>query len=118
MINIYFSDIDVQKEAEKEAKVKKEEKEKPDKGKKTFRPRMELIAEYFIKTIRTHQLLAFGWFACDCLALIIVVVNFYVTDEFLGGNFSNYGLEVNFRAEGCILQNTFIFCFKAEILEH
>ena len=36
----------------------------------------------------------FSFLACEILNLIVVVINFVVTDDFLNGNFKNYGSEV------------------------
>lgn len=65
-----------------------------EKQEETFKSRMHIIAEYFVRSIRTHRLIGFAWFASDCLGLIVAISNFFFINVFLGGDFFNYGLEV------------------------
>lgn len=103
---------DDKKEKEKEKvpvileKYKNDEKEKcqgegdilnsdtKEKEKKEEKPKMLLVAEYFMNSRGTHQFMAFGWIARDYIALLVALANYFLTNIFLGGDFSRYGFEV------------------------
>ncbi len=59
--------------------------------------KVEQLAEYLRIRIRSgveHRSWAFKFFLCECLNLVNVVGQIFLTDAFLGGEFTQYGIEV------------------------
>ena len=54
-----------------------------------------------VRETREHHAWARKFFFCECLNFINVVIQIVAMDKFLGGEFSNYGMEVS------ILKNDF-----------
>jgi hypothetical protein len=49
-----------------------------------------------MKDTKDHQFWALKFFFCECLNLINVIAQIFITDSFLGGEFTKYGTEVFF----------------------
>ncbi len=59
--------------------------------------KIDKLAEYMrtrIKHAPDHQMWAFKFFMCECLNFINVMAQIFITDAFLGGEFTTYGMEV------------------------
>lgn len=56
--------------------------------------RQSRLVQYLCDTLHMHNTYAFGYFLCEALNFINVVVNITMTDKFLGGAFSSYGTDV------------------------
>lgn len=56
--------------------------------------RQNRIVQYFIDSLNSHNGYSFGYFFCECLNFINVLVNIFMVDKFLGGAFMTYGTEV------------------------
>jgi len=55
---------------------------------------MSKAAEYFIIHLGSNKGYAYTYALCELLNFVIVVLNIYLTDVFLGNEFSTYGPEV------------------------
>jgi len=63
---------------------------------KERKDKVSQLSDYLVERLRLgrqHRGWAFKFFACECLNFINVVIQIFVTDAFLGGEFSKYGLE-------------------------
>ena len=58
------------------------------------RDKIQFIKKYFNDSMKTHGQYAAKFFLCEILCLVNVIGQMYLTDNFLGGNFMNYGTEV------------------------
>ena len=47
-----------------------------------------------MKDTKEHEIWALKFFICECLNFINVICQIFITDAFLGGEFSTYGTEV------------------------
>ncbi|XP_030749888.1 innexin inx3 [Sitophilus oryzae] len=56
--------------------------------------RQNRLVQYLIETMHQHNTYAFGYFLCEALNFINVIVNIVLTDKFLGGAFMSYGTDV------------------------
>ncbi|XP_014215357.1 innexin inx2-like [Copidosoma floridanum] len=56
--------------------------------------RRKLLVDYFTTNLHSQNFYAFRFFFCEFLNFINVFLQMYVVDVFLGGEFSQYGLEV------------------------
>lgn len=56
--------------------------------------RQNRLVQYLVETMHLHNTYAFGYFICEALNFINVIVNIVMTDKFLGGAFLNYGTDV------------------------
>ncbi|CAG9773051.1 unnamed protein product [Ceutorhynchus assimilis] len=56
--------------------------------------RQNRLVQYLIETMHQHNTYAFGYFMCEILNFINVIVNIVMTDRFLGGAFMSYGTDV------------------------
>ncbi|CAH0555057.1 unnamed protein product [Brassicogethes aeneus] len=56
--------------------------------------RQSRLVQYLIETMHLHNTYAFGYFLCEALNFINVLVNIFMTDKFLGGSFLSYGTDV------------------------
>nr|XP_023024187.1 innexin inx3 [Leptinotarsa decemlineata] len=56
--------------------------------------RQNRLVQYLIETMHLHNSYAFGYFVCEALNFINVIVNIFMTDKFLGGAFMTYGTDV------------------------
>ncbi|ENN74942.1 innexin inx3 [Dendroctonus ponderosae] len=56
--------------------------------------RQSRLVQYLIETLHQHNSYAIGYFACELLNFINVILNMYYTNKFLGGTFMSYGTEV------------------------
>ena len=52
------------------------------------------LAKYFVKNINTHNIWAVKIMSCELLTFLNVLMNIFLIDLFLGGEFSSYGLDV------------------------
>ncbi|KAJ8981651.1 hypothetical protein NQ317_000879 [Molorchus minor] len=56
--------------------------------------RQNRLVQYLIETMHLHNSYAFGYFLCEALNFVNVMVNIFFTDKFLGGAFLTYGTDV------------------------
>ncbi|XP_044726738.1 innexin inx3 [Chrysoperla carnea] len=56
--------------------------------------RAERLIQYIMDTLHLHNTYAFGYFFCEALNFINVVLNIIFVDKFLGGTFMSYGVDV------------------------
>ncbi|KAK7067145.1 Structural component of the gap junction, partial [Halocaridina rubra] len=56
--------------------------------------RREIIVRYFNANIGTHDFYAYKFFFCEALNFINVIIQIFITDRFLGGEFMRYGSDV------------------------
>ncbi|XP_031345087.1 innexin inx3 [Photinus pyralis] len=56
--------------------------------------RQSRLVQYLVETIHMHNSYAFGYFFCEALNFVNVLVNIFATDKFLGGTFLEYGTQV------------------------
>ncbi|XP_076266620.1 innexin 3 [Rhynchophorus ferrugineus] len=56
--------------------------------------RQNRLVQYLVETMHQHNTYAFGYFLCEALNFINVIVNIVLTDKFLGGAFMSYGTDV------------------------
>jgi hypothetical protein len=56
--------------------------------------RQARLVQYLVETMHLHNTYAFGYFFCEALNFVNVMVNIFMTDKFLGGAFLNYGTDV------------------------
>lgn len=56
--------------------------------------RQRRLVHYIYESKRTHNGYAFGYFFCEALNFVNVVVNILLMDRFLGGAFMTYGTDV------------------------
>lgn len=64
-------------------------------GSKDERVHREMrLVQYLYDSLHQHNSYAFGYFLCEALNFINVVINIVMTDKFLGGAFSSYGTDV------------------------
>ncbi|RZC35750.1 innexin inx3 [Asbolus verrucosus] len=56
--------------------------------------RQSRLVQYLVETMHLHNTYAFGYFVCEALNFVNVMVNIFMTDKFLGGAFLNYGTDV------------------------
>jgi len=54
----------------------------------------DLLVKYFKRTIHHHNSYVFKFVFCELLNLVNILVQIYLMDVFLGGQFSRYGTEV------------------------
>jgi hypothetical protein len=66
----------------------KDEVRGPDRGK------LRTLARYFAARLHTFRMWAAGFYLCQLLNLLNVVANMFLTDQILGGNFYEYGLQM------------------------
>ncbi len=62
------------------------------------------LADYMRERIRhstEHQMWAIKFFACECLNFVNVVAQIFITNWFLGGEFTSYGTEVAIHSNIC-----------------
>lgn len=55
---------------------------------------LSLVVKYLIKNRNGHQKYFYNFILCEALNLINVLVQIYLVNEFLGGTFTSYGLDV------------------------
>lgn len=58
------------------------------------KPRQKRLVQYLIASFSTHNLYSFGYFFCEFLNFVNVIVNIVMVDKFLGGAFMTYGTKV------------------------
>lgn len=56
--------------------------------------RQSRLVQYLIETMHLHNTYAFGYFLCEALNFVNVILNIFLTDKFLGGTFLSYGTDV------------------------
>lgn len=56
--------------------------------------RQKRLVTYILESLRTHNSYSFGYFFCEILNLVNVIVNIIFVDKFLGGAFLTYGTDV------------------------
>lgn len=56
--------------------------------------RQRRLVQYLNASLRTHNAYSFGYFFCEILNFINVMVNIFFVDKFLGGAFLTYGTDV------------------------
>lgn len=56
--------------------------------------RQSRLVQYLVETMHLHNSYAFGYFICEALNFVNVMVNIFMTDKFLGGAFLTYGTDV------------------------
>ncbi|KAJ3643044.1 hypothetical protein Zmor_025782 [Zophobas morio] len=56
--------------------------------------RQSRVVQYLVESMHMHNTYAFGYFVCEALNFINVMVNIFMTDKFLGGAFLSYGTDV------------------------
>ncbi|KAF2880296.1 hypothetical protein ILUMI_25873 [Ignelater luminosus] len=56
--------------------------------------RQSRLVQYLIETLHMHNSYAFGYFICEALNFVNVLMNIFSTDKFLGGTFLDYGTDV------------------------
>ncbi|KAJ8672805.1 hypothetical protein QAD02_004065 [Eretmocerus hayati] len=56
--------------------------------------RRKLLVDYFATNLHSQNFYAFRFFLCEVLNFVNVVAQIYLTDLFLGGEFTNYGPSV------------------------
>ncbi|XP_045475550.1 innexin inx3 [Harmonia axyridis] len=56
--------------------------------------RQNRLVQYLIETMHLHNNYAFGYFFCEILNFLNVIINIIMTDKFLGGAFLTYGTDV------------------------
>lgn len=56
--------------------------------------RQNRLVQYLVDTMHQHNTYAFGYFLCEALNFVNVIVNIVLTDKFLGGAFMSYGTDV------------------------
>jgi len=56
--------------------------------------RQSRLVQYLVETLHLHNSYAFGYFICEALNFVNVLINIFATDKFLGGAFLDYGTEV------------------------
>lgn len=54
----------------------------------------KVLIDYFAVNLHTHNLYAARFFLCEILNFLNVLVQIYIVDYFLGGEFSTYGYDV------------------------
>jgi len=54
----------------------------------------DLLVKYFYRTLKTHNSYVFKFVFCEALNLVNILVQIYLMDVFLGGQFTRYGTEV------------------------
>ncbi|GAB6025501.1 hypothetical protein CHUAL_011240 [Chamberlinius hualienensis] len=64
------------------------------KNKEVKTTKVQLLADFLVKTIGHHRLYAGGYLFCELLNFINVISQLFITDAFLGGEFTTYGPEV------------------------
>lgn len=52
------------------------------------------LVQYLNDSLNTHNTYSFGYFFCEILNCINVIVNIFFVDKFLGGAFLTYGTDV------------------------
>lgn len=78
---------------------KDEDDEEKDKGKEkekesTERGAVKLVVNYLIRNRSRHRTYFYYFIICELCNLINVILQIYLVDEFLGGTFTTYGLDV------------------------
>ncbi|XP_058805068.1 innexin inx1 [Phymastichus coffea] len=53
-----------------------------------------VIMDYLISHIRTHNMYAYRYFACEAICLLNILVQLYAMNKFFDGEFLTYGLRV------------------------
>jgi len=56
--------------------------------------RKKVVVDYITSHIRMHNNYVFKYWACEVLCFIVVIMNIYMVNAFLGGEFLSYGSEV------------------------
>lgn len=56
--------------------------------------RQNRLVQYLVETMHQHNTYAFGYFMCEALNFVNVIINIVMTDKFLGGAFMSYGTDV------------------------
>ncbi|XP_065212168.1 innexin inx3 [Planococcus citri] len=56
--------------------------------------RQKRLVQYIVDTLHMHNAYALGYFFCEFLNFINVILNMFIIDTFLGGTFMTYGLDV------------------------
>lgn len=56
--------------------------------------RQNRLVQYICDSINTHNTYSFGYFFCEFLNMVNVIVNIIFVDKFLGGAFLTYGTDV------------------------
>jgi len=56
--------------------------------------RVSRICQYIIESLHLHNTYAIGYFFCEALNFVNVMINIILTDKFLGGAFMSYGTDV------------------------
>jgi hypothetical protein len=59
------------------------------------RDKLRTLARYFAARLHTFRIWAAGFYICELLNLLNVVANMFLTDQLLGGNFYEYGLQMS-----------------------
>lgn len=57
-------------------------------------PRQRRLVKYLQESLGTHNAYAFGYFFCEILNFVDVILNIFFVDMFLGGAFLTYGTDV------------------------
>ena len=60
----------------------------------TMKDRRTLVVNYFTGHLRTHNSYVFKFVLCEVLNLVNVLMQIYLMDVFLGGQFTTYGTDV------------------------
>lgn len=58
------------------------------------RSRQDRLVRYLVDSLSTHNTYAFGYFFCEFLNVLNVIINIVMVDKFLGGSFLTYGTDV------------------------
>lgn len=58
------------------------------------REKLRTLARYFAARLHTFRIWAIGFYVCELLNLLNVAANVFLTDQLLGGNFYQYGLQM------------------------
>lgn len=56
--------------------------------------RQSRIIKYIMASMNSHNGYSFGYFFCEILNFLNVILNIYMVDKFLGGAFLTYGIDV------------------------
>jgi len=72
---------------------------------------LTLLAKYIINSVGVNVGYASSYVTCECLNLLVCVVNLFMTDYFLNYEFSTYGIEVS------VLANALSYHFMQKVCE-
>lgn len=57
-----------------------------------FFPQLKTSAQYFVKSLNSHQPYALLFLMCEFIGTTITIANLFITNAFLGGYFLQYGM--------------------------